>query len=85
MKDGDPQQRNKLQAVMVSVFPKAREGACGYHIGKSSIQLHRSEFPLTDICSCVTVEDWLEDVPGVKSVSKIFESRWKSATYNIKQ
>lgn len=35
MKDGDPQQRNEIIYALVSVFPNAIEGGCGWHIGKN--------------------------------------------------
>ena len=34
MKDGDPQQRNELLSVLLPLFPNAREGSCGWHIGE---------------------------------------------------
>ena len=33
MKDGDPQQRNEILSVIIDLFPGAREGGCGWHIG----------------------------------------------------
>ncbi len=33
MKDGDPQQRNEILRALISVFPNAIEGGCGWHIG----------------------------------------------------
>ena len=33
MKDGDPQQRNEILSVIVNLFPNAREGGCGWHMG----------------------------------------------------
>ena len=33
MKDGDPQQRNEILYALLSVFPNAKEGGCGWHIG----------------------------------------------------
>lgn len=35
MKDGDPQQRNEILRSLLSVFPNAIEGSCGWHIGRS--------------------------------------------------
>jgi hypothetical protein len=32
MKDGDPQQRNKILSAMKTVFVNASEGTCGYHV-----------------------------------------------------
>ena len=39
MKDGDPQQRNELMAVIAKVFPNATEASCGWHIGVSSLTM----------------------------------------------
>jgi len=36
MKDGDPQQRNEILSVIIDLFPGAREGGCGWHIGEGS-------------------------------------------------
>jgi hypothetical protein len=32
MKDGDPQQRNEIQAAMKNIFINASEGTCGFHV-----------------------------------------------------
>jgi len=37
MKDGDPQQRNEIIIAMIKIFPNAKEGGCGFHIGKQII------------------------------------------------
>lgn len=34
MKDGDPQQRNEILYSLLRIFPKAKEGGCGWHIGQ---------------------------------------------------
>ena len=33
MKDGDPQQRNEILLTLFNIFPNAKEGGCGWHIG----------------------------------------------------
>ena len=35
MKDGDAQQRNEILYTLLSIFPNAKEGGCGWHIGQS--------------------------------------------------
>ena len=39
MKDGDPQQRNEIIMAMNKIFPNAKEGGCGFHIGKKIIRV----------------------------------------------
>ena len=35
MKDGDAQQKNEILYTLLSIFPNAKEGGCGWHIGQS--------------------------------------------------
>ena len=39
MKDGDPQQRNEIIRALMEVFPNAKEGGCGWHIGESPVYM----------------------------------------------
>lgn len=81
MKDGDPQQRNEILRSLLSVFPNAIEGSCGWHIGMFIHSIFSLSNGLTHTLLLVVDRGWHSHIRAC--IAKAYRPHWNKIVKKI--